>query len=105
MDNLEARVIETEQRSKSNSHRLDRLEGKVEDLSGIVATLQVFDQRMDNLEQGEKETREEVKGLRGDIQELMQKPAKRWEAIVAAAIGAIVTGLIAFVFFKLGLKP
>lgn len=105
MDNLEARVIETEQRSKSNSHRLDRLEGKVEDLSGIVATLQVFDQRMDNLEQGEKETREEVKGLRGDIQELMQKPAKRWESIVAAAIGAVVAGLIAFVFFKLGLKP
>lgn len=105
MDNLEARVIETEQRSKSNSHRIDKLEGKVEDLSGIVATLQVFDQRMGNLEKGEKETREEVKGLREDIQSLMQKPAKRWEALVAAAIGAIVTGLIAFALFKFGLKP
>jgi len=57
------------------------------------------------LEEGEKETREEVKGLREDIQSLMQKPAKRWEALVAAAIGAVVTGLIAFIFFKFGLKP
>lgn len=105
MENLETRVIETEQRSKSNSHRLDKLEGKVEDLSGIVATLQVFDQRMGNLEEGEKETRKEVKGLRDDIQTLMQKPAKRWETIVAAAISAIVTGLIAFALFKFGLKP
>ena len=105
MENLETRVIETEQRSKSNSHRLDKLEGKVEDLSGIVATLQVFDQRMGNLEEEEKETRKEVKGLRDDIQTLMQKPAKRWETIVAAAISAIVTGLIAFALFKFGLKP
>ena len=30
---------------------------------------------------------------------------ERWEAVVAAAIGAIVTGLSAFVLFKLGLKP
>ena len=98
MENLETRLIETEQRSKSNSHRIDKLEGKIEDISGIVTALQVMNTRMDTMDG-------EIKEVRKDIKELVDKPAKRWEAIVAAAIGAVVAGLIAFVFFKLGLKP
>lgn len=98
MDNLEARVIETEQRSKSNSHRLDKVEAKVEDLSGIVAALQVLSQRIDTMD---GKVNEALK----DIKEMSSKPAKRWEALIAAAIGAVVAGLIAYAFFKLGLKP
>ena len=98
MENLETRVIETEQRSKSNSHRLDKVKAKIEDISGIVTALQVMSQRMGTMDG-------EIKEVRKDIKALVDKPAKRWEAIVAAAIGAIVAGLIAYAFFKLGLKP
>ena len=98
MENLETRLIETEQRSKSNSHRIDKLEEKIEDISGIVTALQVMNTRMDTMDG-------EIKEVRKDIKELVDKPAKRWEAIVGAVIGAVVAGLIAFVFFKLGLKP
>lgn len=37
---------------------------------------------------------EKLDGITNKVDDLEQKPAKRWEAVVAAAIGALVGGLV-----------
>lgn len=41
---------------------------------------------------------------RHDVDELKAKPSKRWEAVIGGAVGALVTGLVAFVMMKFGLR-
>ena len=44
-----------------------------------------------------------IDGLDGKMDTLLSKPGKRWEAVVAAVISAVVGGLIVFVMTKIGL--
>lgn len=47
-----------------------------------------------------KSIREDLNDIKNDVEEVKQKPAKRWEAIIAAIIGAVGgsvgTGIISF---------
>ena len=47
-----------------------------------------------------KSIREDLNDIKNDVEEVKQKPAKRWDAIIAAIIGAVGgsvgTGIISF---------
>lgn len=41
--------------------------------------------------------------LSSDVMNLNNKPAKRWEAVVSALIGAVVSGLVVYLMMRVGL--
>lgn len=91
------RLKETEDRSKSNTHRLDNLEPKVEDIHNLATSV--------------KEIATEIKYMREDINKMDKrliaiesKPGKRLDQIIGYILSALVGGLIGYVFLKLGLK-
>ena len=91
------RLVETEQRSKSNTKRLDSVENKVEDIHSLTIAI--------------KEIATEVKIMREDLNKidkrlisLEEKPSKRMDLIWGYIVSAIVGGLIGYVLLKLGLK-
>lgn len=89
-------LAEVQQRSKSNTRRIDAMEHQIADLQQLVSTVAVIAERQNTMEGGIEEIKTKV-GI------LVDKPARRWDTLITAGITAIVTGLIAYVFYRLGL--
>ena len=90
-------ITEIDQRSKSNSKRLDTQEKKINELSDVYIALTKVNDKVDTIDSN-------VAKIEKDVQEIKEKPAKRIDTIVTCIITAIIAGLIGFLFAKLGLK-
>ena len=93
---IEHRLTEVEGRSKSNSHRLDEVEKKQNDLSELVGTVKVLATKEEQVETVVKEIKEDVKTL-------TNKPAKRWDNLVSDIVKLVVAAVVGFIFAKIGL--
>lgn len=84
-------VTEIDQRCKSNTKRLDRLEARQDNLEKLTETVATMQAELKNVLTAVGETKDAVR-------ELQATPGKRWEAVVAAVIAAVVglaTGMMA----------
>lgn len=92
------RVARVEERGKSNSHRLDKLEPIVEEIHTMSKT-------MVQLTSDTKQTRETVAEIKDHVEEMEREPAKRWQdstkALFNAALGAIGTAIGGAIIFAL----
>ncbi len=95
-EELALKVQRVDDRSKSNTHRLDEVEKKLADNDEMLASIARLDQRQKDMDTDVKEIKADVKALAG-------KPAKRWESIVDKALMAAVTAIVGYVLIKLGL--
>lgn len=95
MNEFERIVIETEARSKSNSHRLEEIDEKMKSMQDLTLGVQKIAINTENIAKEQKR-----QGDRLDV--LEAKPAKRHEVfvtacittVVGAGLGALVTALI-----------
>lgn len=92
----ERRLTEVEERSKSNSHRLDDLETRQDNLDKLVTTVNVLATKEENIENT-------VDEVRCDVKTLINKPAKRWDGLVDKIIMTIAAAIIGFILAKIGL--
>lgn len=93
----EKRLTEVEERSKSNSHRIDNLEKRQDNLDDLVGTVKVLAVREENVETNVKEIKSDVKSLTG-------KSGKRWDNIVDKIILTIIAAVIGFILAKFGIS-
>lgn len=91
----EKRLTEIEERSKSNSHRIDSLEKRQDNLDELVGTVKVLAVREENVETDVKEIKSDVKSLTG-------KSGKLWDGMVEKIIMLVVAAVIGFVLAKIG---
>lgn len=92
----ERRLTEVEERSKSNSHRLDKLEESTEAINRLATSMEVMAERQEQVV-------ETVGKLDTKVTLLEEKPAKRWDSLVDKIVWAIAAALIGFVLAQLGL--
>lgn len=92
----ERRLTEVEQRSKSNTKRLDEMQRRQDSLDELVSTVKVLVCREETVEQDVREIKEDVKAL-------ADKPGKRWDAIVDKAIWAVLASVITLILSRMGL--
>jgi predicted nucleic acid-binding Zn-ribbon protein len=92
----EKRLTETEQRSKSNTKRLDTVEKWQADFSDLISTVKVLANREERVEKDVGEIKEAV-------QEIREKPGKRWDGVVDKVIFAVIGGVVTFLLVKLGI--
>lgn len=93
----ERRLTEVEQRSKSNSHRLEDIEKRQGDQEQLISTVAVLATRQETVET-------DVKEIKGDVKKIASKPGQRWEAIVDKVIWAVLAAIISFILARIGLK-
>lgn len=93
---FEHRLTEVEDRSKSNTHRLNELEKRQDNLDDLVGTVKVLAVREENVENDVKEIKNDVKTLTG-------KPGQKWESLVSQIITIVVAAVAGFVLAKFGL--
>ncbi len=81
------RLTATESSVKSLHKRVDKQEDLIENIRSMVVEM--------------KNMREDINRIDGKVTEIENKPAKRWESVIAAVIGAfaggIGTALISFI--------
>ena len=92
----EHRLTEVEERAKSNSHRLDEVEKRQDDLDELVSTVKVLAVREENVET-------DVKEIKSDVKSLTNKPAQRWDRMVEKVIWAVVATVVGFMLAQIGL--
>lgn len=93
--NVEHRLTEVESRSKSNSHRIEDIERRQNNLDDLVSTVKVLAVREENVEN-------DVKEIKNDVKSLTSKPGKRWDSMVDKLIWAVAGAVLAFILAKIG---
>ena len=92
----EERLSKVEERSKSNSHRLDEMEKRQDNLDDLVSTVKVLAVREEAVEA-------DVKEIKSDVKSLTSKPAQRWDSLVDKIIMTVAAAVIGFILAKFGL--
>lgn len=90
------RLAETESRSRSNTHRLDKLEERVSEQGELIQTIKLLAQELERM-------KSDVSEMKSDVKKLAEKPQKRWEAIVDKLLWLVVGGAAAWVLTQIGL--
>ena len=99
----EKRLTAVEERSKSNTKRLDKLEESTEAINRLATSMEVMAERQERVAERQESVAESVEKLDGKVTALEQKPAKRWDNIVDKIIWAVVAAVIAFLLGRFGL--
>lgn len=104
-EEMAVRLVETEARSKSNTHRLDEMEEKVDTLNRLATAVEVMATEQKHQTETMAEIKTDVNTLGTKVDAIEKKPAKRWDTmvkkvfwgtvgVIAAAMGAGIIYLI-----------
>ena len=86
MEALREKVAHLEEREKSNTHRIDNLEAKIEDIHELASSVKL-------LASETKAMREDVNDMNSRLKEVEEKPAKNWDKVITTIIGTVVGAL------------
>lgn len=92
----EKRLTDVEATCRSNTHRIDDLEKRQDNLDELVSTVKVLAVREENVES-------DVKEIKSDVKELTSKPAKRWDSVVDKIIITLVAAVAGYILAHVGL--
>lgn len=95
-EELIALTHDNEQRSKSNAHRIDKLEEQQKQLSDLVSAVAVLAERQNQIG-------DDVNSIKCEIKVLAEKPAKRWDGVVDKIISAIIAAIMGYALARIGL--
>ena len=96
MEDIAVKVAEIDQRSKSNTHRLDKVEERLDKQDELIRGMGVLSAKVENVET-------DVSEMKADVKTLTEKPSKRWDELVKTLIGIVVGALMALALSKVGL--
>lgn len=91
------RLVETEQRSKSNTKRLDKLENTTENIYELAMSTKELATEV-------KAMREELNKIDKRVLAIEDKPSKRMDQIISNILSALIGGIIGFILIQLGMK-
>lgn len=90
-------LIETSERSKSNTKRLDNDEKKIEDIHRLALSIETLATEV-------KMMREDMNKMDARVLAIEDKPNKKLDLIWGYVVSAIIGGVIGYVLLKLGFK-
>lgn len=91
------KIVEIEQRSKSNTKRLDEHDNQLKELSNVYVALTKVDDKVTNVEN-------DVGEMKKDIKDIKDKPSKKLDQVWGYIVGGLLGAVITFLAVKLGLK-
>ena len=96
MDEYGRRLTAVEERSKSNSHRIDAIEKKQEYMTETIKAVAVMASEQAHI-------KADVAEIKTDVKKMMGKDGKRWEMVVEKVILLAVAAVVTYVLVKIGL--
>ena len=96
IEQMALKLQETTDRSLRNEGRVKKLEDENGVLHQLATSVAVMAEQMKNMNNS-------VSTLTSEVEELKEKPGKRWEGLVDKIIWAVAAALLGFVLAKIGL--
>nr|DAF08998.1 MAG TPA: Flagella accessory protein C (FlaC) [Caudoviricetes sp.] len=93
---MEHRLAEVEQRSKSNTHRIDELAKEQKTLNELATSVAMMTQE-------QKDIREDISEVKKDVKMLTNLPAKRWNDVIEKIVWLVLGGAVAALLAQAGL--
>ena len=84
---LSVKLAETEQRARSNMHRIEKLEQQQEDLNKLVTAVEVLASR-------EKSVETDIKEIKADVKTITQKSGRRWDAMIDRVLYVLIGAVL-----------
>lgn len=91
----ERRLTEVEDRAKSNTKRLDRLEKTTEAIGKLATSMEVMAAK-------QEEVAKNVGKLTNKVDEIEHKPGRRWDTIVDKVLTGITGAILIYILARLG---
>ena len=92
----ERRLTSVEQRSKSNTHRIEKLEGSTEAINRLATSMEVMVSK-------QEQVAETVDKLDGKVSAIEAKPVKRVDGLIDKIVWSVCAAVIAYLLSKIGL--
>ena len=89
-------LTKLEERSKSNSHRLDELEERMKSNEELVTSVALLAQKQETIEG-------DIKEIKSTVKTIADKPGKRWDNIVDKVLLTVIGAIVLYIVAKLGL--
>lgn len=110
IEELAVALQRVEDRSKSNSHRVEVLEKRQKEISEVISAVGRIDEKVDTFNRNINEKVDVLVGrldksiekTDSKLQQILDKPAKRWDAIVEKVLLGVVSAIVVYMMAKLG---
>lgn len=104
-EEMAVKLAEVDARSKSNTHRLDDMDEKVDTLRRLTAAVEVMAAEQKHQRETMQEIKADVTALGQKVDAIEKKPGKRWDGMVDkflyGLVGAFAAALFAGVAYLL----
>lgn len=102
-EELTKKVFDLDERVARHTEQIKTCFNQITDIKTMTECVHRLATSVETLALEQKSTKEKLDGLSEDVEEIKNKPAKRWEGLVEKAVAALVGGLIVYALSKIGL--
>ena len=96
IEQIALKLQETTDRSQRNEGRIKKLESENAVLHQLATSVAVMAEQL-------KTMNTSVSTLTNEVEELKEKPGKRWDSLIGVIIGSIAGAVLAFILGQIGL--
>lgn len=97
------KIAELDQRSKSNTRRVEKLELQTEAVQSLATSVEVLVREQLHQTEAMERIEKNVNKLDGKVEAMENKPAEKWENFMDKLVWLVVGGVIAYAFTQIGI--
>ena len=97
IEKIALKLQETTDRSLRNEGRIKKLEGEHDVLQKLATSVAVMAEQI-------KTMNNSISALTGEVEEIKEKPGKKWDGMVDKIVWAVAAAVLGFVLAQVGLQ-
>ncbi len=90
------RLTKVDDRARSNTRRIEGIEERLDNTEKLITSVAIIAEKQNKMES-------DVTEMKCDVKHLLEKPAKKWEAVTDKVVLIIITALVGFCLANIGL--
>ena len=102
-EEMAVKLAEVEQRARSNTRRVEKLELQTEATQSIATSVEILVKEQQHQTEAMLEIKADVAKLDGKVDTLEKKPAKKWDSAVDTIVKLLLGGVVAYILTHIGL--
>ena len=103
-EELTQKVVEMDERATRHTEQIKTVFNQIAEVKGMAESVHKLATTVEVLALEQKKTGEKIDKLTGEVDEIKEKPGKKWESVVTVVITAVVTGVVTFLLTRMGLN-
>lgn len=103
-EELTQKVVELDERATRHTEQIKTVFNQIAEVKGMAESVHKLATTVEVLALEQKNTGEKIDKLTGEVDEIKEKPGKKWESVVTVVITAVVTGVVTFLLTRMWLN-